>query len=113
MARLSVFVGLLLLAGFAAQPAATAADGSGDTAQQASPQTETIDFAHEIQPIFARRCYKCHGPGKAEGGLKLNTREAAIAELDSGDVAIKPGNSDESVLLQRVMESDESLRMPP
>ena len=50
-----------------------------------------VDFAREVQPIFAKRCYKCHGPGKNEGGLRLNSREAVLAELDSGEVAVSSG----------------------
>ena len=42
----------------------------------------TIDFARDIQPIFAKRCYKCHGPNEAEGGLKLDSRDGAFGELD-------------------------------
>ena len=112
MESFRLHLGLLLLAWLASPTAATAADASSDAAKDGSPHAATIDFAHEIQPIFARRCYKCHGPGEAEGGLRLDKRETAIAELESGGVAIKPGKSGESALLQRIMETDESLRMP-
>ena len=73
----------------------------------------SIDFAREVQPIFAKRCYKCHGPGKNEGGLRLNSREAALAELDSGEVAVNPGKVESSAILHRITSTDDDERMPP
>lgn len=74
---------------------------------------EGIDFATEIQPILARRCYKCHGPGESKAGLRLNTREGALAKLESGDTAVVPGAADASSLLHRINSDNEDLRMPP
>ena len=74
---------------------------------------EAVDFGREIQPILARRCYKCHGPDKAEAGLRLNREESAFAELDSGTRAVVPGQPGESALLDRITETDEYIRMPP
>ncbi|HEV7221761.1 MAG TPA: PSD1 and planctomycete cytochrome C domain-containing protein [Pirellulales bacterium] len=72
-----------------------------------------IDFNRDIQPLLAQRCYRCHGPDKAEGGLKLNEHERALAELDSGEHAIVPGKPDASALVARVASEDEASRMPP
>lgn len=85
----------------------------GLSTPQAWGQDEQVDFARDIQPLLARRCYACHGPDDAEGGLRLNSREGALAVLESGEHAIVPGNADESSLLIRIAEEDESLRMPP
>ena len=74
---------------------------------------EPIDFNRDVQPLLAQRCYRCHGPDKAEGGLKLNDRDRALAELDSGQRAIVPGKPEESELLRRVASTDEASRMPP
>ena len=70
-------------------------------------------FARQIKPLLARRCLSCHGPETGEGGLRLDSREGALAELDSGAYAIVPGEIDASVLLARVSSTDESMRMPP
>jgi hypothetical protein len=113
MERLRSCVGLLLLAFLATSNAAIAADAVPVTRSDDGENHKTIDFAHEIQPIFAKRCYKCHGPGDAQGGLRLDTRETAIAELESGEHAIVPGKNDEGALLSRVTETDEDMRMPP
>ena len=79
----------------------------------AAAQSAAPDFHRDIRPLLARRCFACHGPGHAEGGLRLNERDAALAELDSGSRAIVPGRPDESELLARVAATDEALRMPP
>ena len=78
------------------------------------PDEEPVQFASQIRPIFAK-CLACHGPDEEhrEGGLSLADRESALAELDSGARAIVPGSPEASELLSRVVESDESLRMPP
>jgi mono/diheme cytochrome c family protein len=83
-----------------------------DGAEAASAERQ-VDFAREIQPILARRCFACHGPNNAEGGLRLNNHDAALAELDSGAHAIVPGKIDASALLRRVMSDDDDERMPP
>lgn len=72
-----------------------------------------VDFARDVRPILAKRCFSCHGPDKSEGGLRLHEREAAFAELDSGEHAIVPGEIKKGVLLYRISSNDESERMPP
>jgi mono/diheme cytochrome c family protein len=72
-----------------------------------------VDFAREIQPIFAKRCFACHGPDEAEGGLRLNEKESAFGELDSGSRAIVAGNLKRSILLAKVSADDPGERMPP
>jgi hypothetical protein len=74
---------------------------------------QEVQFATEIQPILARRCYACHGPDTAESGLRLNSHEAASAELDSGSRAIVPGQPEASELLARIRSTEEGVRMPP
>jgi len=91
------------LAWFLATIAATA------TARAAEP----VSFRRDVQPLLAQRCFRCHGPDKAEGGLRLSKRDAALAELDSGNRAITPGMPDESELLKRIGAADPEVRMPP
>jgi hypothetical protein len=52
---------------------------------------EKVDFARQVQPIFAEHCLECHGPDDAKGGLVLTSREAAMKALKSGAHAIIPG----------------------
>lgn len=74
---------------------------------------EPVDFGRDIQPILAKRCYACHGPDTAEGGLRLNRRESALARNESGAVTIVPKNPQQSELLKRITSTDESNQMPP
>ncbi|WP_246114431.1 PSD1 and planctomycete cytochrome C domain-containing protein [Rubripirellula tenax] len=72
-----------------------------------------IDFARQVQPILAKRCFACHGPDKAEGGLKFVDQESAYAETDSGEHAIVPGDIEASVMIARITTDDEYEKMPP
>jgi len=77
-------------------------------------ESETeVRFSQDIQPLLARRCFACHGPDQAEAGLRLNSREQAIAKLESGHTAIAPGAPDQSEILKRIRSTDEADRMPP
>ena len=73
------------------------------------------DFAREVRPVLASRCFKCHGPDEEhqEAGLRLDLREAALAEQDSGARAIVPGHPDDSELVARITSTDPDLVMPP
>ncbi|MCA8985151.1 MAG: DUF1553 domain-containing protein [Planctomycetaceae bacterium] len=78
-----------------------------------SSTVSAIDYAREIRPILARKCYACHGPDAAEGGLALHLGEAAIQPLESGENAIVPGKPEQSHLLARVRTANLDERMPP
>ncbi|MCA1685177.1 MAG: hypothetical protein LC745_04180, partial [Planctomycetia bacterium] len=74
-----------------------------------------VDYNREVRPILAKNCFACHGQDEAhrEGGLRLDRRDDASRELKSGARAVVPGEPDESELIARVTEEDETLRMPP
>lgn len=73
------------------------------------------DFNRDVRPVLSNRCFKCHGPDdeNQEAGLRLDLREAAVAELDSGTRAIVPGDVDESEVIARITSTDPDLVMPP
>ncbi len=82
--------------------------------QWAVAQTnEPVEFGRQIQPILAKRCYACHGPDKAEGGLRLNQRELAFEKLESGKRAVVAKDVDHSELMRRILSKDETEQMPP
>ena len=74
---------------------------------------EPVDFARDIQPVLAKRCYACHGPDAQEGGVRLDDAAAATRELDSGTRAIAPGDVVASGMLGRITSADPDTRMPP
>ncbi len=69
-------------------------------------------FEKEILPVLDRSCIECHGPDKAKGRLRLDSRAAALAGGRSGRLAIVPEKPEESELLRRVRlprEDDEAM----
>ena len=75
-----------------------------------------IDFQRDIRPILSDNCYSCHGydAKKREADLRLDTTQGATAPLESGEGrAIVPGESDQSVLVHRLLSTDADEQMPP
>lgn len=77
--------------------------------------SEYVDFNRHIRPILSTNCYVCHGPdiSTREAGLRLDLRDSAIVELESGERAVIPGDADHSALIQRVTAANPEDRMPP
>ena len=43
-----------------------------------------VDFARDIQPIFIKRCFECHGPDKQKSDLRLDRKADALKGGKSG-----------------------------
>jgi hypothetical protein len=86
---------------------------SGGILLSAEVFAEPVDFSRDIQPLFAKRCFSCHGPDTHEAGLRLDQQNNATAALDSGGRAIVPGKSAESEILARITSNDPDTQMPP
>ncbi len=85
---------------------------SGAPAQESSPADAEF-FASKIRPLLTARCFKCHGPdAKAKGGLRLDTRDAALKGGDGGP-ALVPGHPEKSPLVAAVRRVDPDAAMPP
>jgi cytochrome c553 len=82
----------------------------------ASGQTpaKAIDFDRDIRPIFADKCFACHGPDakNQESEFRLDTQKQAFANL-GGYQVIEPGKAGESELVRRIMSTDADEVMPP
>lgn len=78
-------------------------------------QADDISFNRDIKPLLSENCFTCHGPDeeKLEGGFRLDVRESAIGEADSGEHPIVPGNSAKSEIIARMMSTDADVKMPP
>jgi Protein of unknown function (DUF1549)/Protein of unknown function (DUF1553)/Planctomycete cytochrome C len=86
---------------------------SADEPPRSSKKNDSaIDFAHDVAPIFQKRCAKCHTGTQKKGGFSLNTRQTLLAGGDGGAVVVS-GKSGESELIARVSSQDADLRMPP
>ncbi|MFG0329447.1 MAG: PSD1 and planctomycete cytochrome C domain-containing protein [Phycisphaerales bacterium] len=105
----------LFMASSSARPVddATVSVNDHETTNAGIPST--IEFNRDIRPILADYCFECHGFDEAarQAGLRLDHRDGALATLESGAVAIKPGDSKGSALLARVTSDDPNFHMPP
>lgn len=73
------------------------------------------DFGRDIRPILSDKCFACHGPDAEhrQGGYRLDQRDSSTAEADSGELPIVPGDTEASEILKRIVDPNESIRMPP
>jgi mono/diheme cytochrome c family protein len=75
-----------------------------------SPQAAEF-FEKHVRPLLADNCQSCHGAQKQRSGLRLDSRAALLKGGDSGPV-VKPGDPDNSPLIQAVRQTGD-LKMPP
>jgi hypothetical protein len=71
-----------------------------------------VDFAHQVAPLLRKHCAECHMEEAKKGGFSMNTRDSLIAGSEEG-VVVEPGNSADSLLLEVILSTDKSDRMPP
>lgn len=71
-------------------------------------------FESKVRPLLIAKCYGCHSLESqlAEGGLRLDSREATLRG-GTGGPAIQPGDPEASMLIRAVEYRDENLQMPP
>ena len=95
--------------------------GCSEKAESAPPpgtippavQREGVTFTADIQPIFEASCVECHGEKKQKGGLRLDTREAAVKGGEEG-IIFEIGKSEESALIHSIARvGEEDYWMPP
>ena len=78
-----------------------------------APVDRAVEFRRDVAPLFKRRCTRCHGAKKAEGGLRLDVAKRALEGGDRGALLV-PGKSAESLLVLVLTGlNDEELVMPP
>ena len=95
---------------------AFSAEGSGQAEEKRKPipnVQQAMAYQDVIKPILTSKCYKCHGPNKQKGKLRLDMPDF-ILKGGKGGKAIIAGNTDESELIKRILLSKESDdHMPP
>ena len=62
--------------------------------------------------ILSARCVSCHGADKAEGGLRLDSRENLLAGGDGGEVILL-AEASASRLVASLRSADPDVHMPP
>src|SRR5260370_15709476 len=74
-----------------------------------TPQ-ETEFFEKEVRPVLAEQCYKCHGPDKQKGALRVDSRAAILKGTDDGPIVV-PGKPDQSEFIKSIKHIGDS-KMP-
>lgn len=101
---------VLLLAGVGIAEKTMAA--TVDVSKLPPAATLPVDFARDIQPIFAKSCASCHGAEKQKGSYRLDSPAAALRGGEAYSPAIKPGDSAGSPLIHLVAGLVPDSRMP-
>jgi hypothetical protein len=106
-ATLAAFFGFTLLT-------ANSADKNLDLSKlPPASDKKDLTYSKDIQPILEKSCYKCHGPEKQKGKLRLDSYEAAMKGGEDGKI-LEPGQSAKSLIVQNVARiGDEDDWMPP
>jgi len=80
-----------------------------------SAEDQQVSFNRDVRPILSDACFHCHGPDdqQRQAGLRFDERDSAIAEAESGETPIVPGNLSASELVKRITSNDDSVVMPP
>ena len=104
---------LQLLAGSVLVAAATVFAADVDVSKLPPAATQTgITFDKDIKPIFEKSCFKCHGPEKKKGDLRVDSLEATLKGGENGPNVVK-GNSAKSTLVHSIARLTEDEAMPP
>ncbi len=93
---------------------ASAADKVDTSKLPPASDKKDVTYEKDIKPIFEKSCFKCHGPEKQKGKLRLDSLAATLKGGEEGPNVIK-GKSAESTLVHAVarITADEEAAMPP
>ncbi|HEV7999777.1 MAG TPA: DUF1553 domain-containing protein [Planctomycetaceae bacterium] len=70
-----------------------------------------VDYATQIQPLFAQHCAKCHGAKQVQSGLRLDGVAAILKGGDRGPAVVR-GKAAKSLLLQALLGEGDITPMP-
>jgi hypothetical protein len=97
--RESVLTAALCMAGFALQ-------------LRGESLPPKVDFAKDLEPLFAERCYDCHGEKKQESAFRADNREDLLKGGDHGP-AVVPGKGAESILVKVLTDTHDDISGMP
>ncbi|WP_168566429.1 PSD1 and planctomycete cytochrome C domain-containing protein [Crateriforma spongiae] len=82
--------------------------GFADGPDGKTSDADDVDFARDIKPILSDHCFACHGPDEhdRQAGIRLDTADGIFDVVDTDEPA-------DSLMLERIRESDPDLVMPP
>ena len=87
---------------------------AGEASSPSLPEAaqRQVSFEADVRPILSRACFECHGERKQKSDFRIDAKAHAMRGGSIG-VAIVPGKSAESPLIQYVAGVVEGMRMPP
>ncbi len=100
---------------------ATTTDSSAESAEDlrdledkpAPKPFRRIDFYSDIYPLIGKKCFRCHGPSRQKGGLRLDSAAAIYQGGDSKQPILTPYHPDKSLMYILVgLPSFDKRRMP-
>ncbi len=71
-----------------------------------------MEFELDIQPIFEKTCWRCHGPERPKSHFRLDNRQSALKGGDNG-IDIIASDSAKSPLIHYVARLVADMEMPP
>lgn len=71
---------------------------------------EVVNFNDHIREIFNKNCVACHGGVKQAGDLSFIYKDRV---LPPDGWIVEPGDPDGSILIERILETDPDMQMPP
>ncbi|MCU1314220.1 MAG: Planctomycete cytochrome, partial [Acidobacteriaceae bacterium] len=69
-----------------------------------------VNFGQDVRPLLQQNCVPCHGAKEHNGGLRLDRKSSALKPASR---RIVPGNSANSFLYHRILNSEFGMQMPP
>ncbi len=74
---------------------------------------EALAYTDVVKPILQTKCYRCHGPNKQKGGLRMDDSVRLMKGGKDG-IVIEPGKANTSEMIKRLMlPLDDDDHMPP
>jgi hypothetical protein len=88
--------------GWMAWPLLAAIAAGAELPQLPPAAAVKVDFARDVEPILASRCYECHSEKKSKSSFRLDDKARAFLGGDSGKPFLIPGKSAQSQIILRV-----------
>ena len=88
-----------------------AAAAPADDKKPAFPADQLAFYEKDVLPVLKTHCYKCHGNGKHQGKLSLESREGILKGGDLGPAVVLDKPADSRLL--KAIRYQAGLEMPP
>jgi mono/diheme cytochrome c family protein len=72
-----------------------------------------ITFSTDIKPIFEKSCFKCHGPEKQKGKLRVDSLEAVLKGGENGPSVVAKDLAKSPLIASVAQIGDKDDFMPP